>query len=101
MENAKLHGTTSAALNWGSNHTRRCISLVAHLFVFHAGTHPHAKLNIFSTVDLHAWIQEADIPKVLSVHHKGAANHGRRARKIGRRQNSRNHKSKFHLKVYR
>lgn len=35
-----------------------------------ACTHPHAQLDILSPVHLHAGVQQADVPEVLSVHHE-------------------------------
>lgn len=39
--------------------------------------YPHAELNVFSAVDLHAGIQQTDLTKVFPIDHKGAADHGR------------------------
>lgn len=43
-------------------------------------THAHAKLNVLASIDFHARIEEADLAKVFSVHHKGAADHSWRPR---------------------
>lgn len=39
-------------------------------------SHPDAELHVFSTVNFHALIKQANLFKVFSVHHK-AANQGR------------------------
>lgn len=40
-------------------------------------TNPDAQLDVFSAVDVHARVQQAELGKVVAVDHEGAADHGR------------------------
>lgn len=51
----------------------------------HKATYPDSKLHIFPTIYLHAFIQQANLLKVLSVSHK-AANQSRAPEREQRKQ---------------
>lgn len=40
-------------------------------------TNPDAQLDVFTAVDVHARVQQAQLGKVVAVDHEGAADHGR------------------------
>ena len=50
-----------------------------------SSTHPDAELHVFSAVDLHALVEQADLLKVLPVHHE-AANQSRAPKKTAEEQ---------------
>lgn len=39
-------------------------------------TNPDAQFDVFPAVDVHAWVEQAELAKVVAVDHEGAANHG-------------------------
>lgn len=51
----------------------------------HEATHPDSKLHVLPTIDLHAFIQQADLLKVLPVSHK-ATNQSRAPEREHRKQ---------------
>lgn len=40
-------------------------------------TNPDAQFDVLPSIDIHAWVEQAEFAKVVAVGHEGAANHGR------------------------